>query len=129
MSFQLRPDESVPHGLRRLARKQLETARGELGRTRPPHDEPIHEARKCVKKVRAILQLIDDDTGSGGVHRSERRLRSINRTLSDLRDADVMMETLAGLQARHPHVLNEHAFVRARRRLSARKRDAAKVAE
>ena len=125
MSFQLRPDESITHGLRRLARKQLEVARGELGRTRPLRDEPVHEARKCVKKVRAILQLIDDD--GRGVQRSEKRLRSINRILSDLRDADVMMETLAGLRVRHPHVLNERAFARARRRLSVRKRDAARA--
>ena len=121
MAFRLRSDESVAHGLRRLARNELEAVRGELRKTRPPKDEPVHEARKSVKKIRAILQLIDDDAGTG-LGRSDKRLRSINRTLSELRDADVMMETLEKLRAKHPHVLSPHGLARARRRLSAQKR-------
>jgi CHAD domain-containing protein len=123
MAFRLRADESVTHGLRRLVRKEVEAARSELQKTRPPRDEPVHEARKSVKKVRAILRLIKDDHG-GGLGGDQRSLRSVNRTLSDLRDADVLMETLAKLRANHPHVMNEQAFARARRLLAARKRAA-----
>lgn len=127
MAFQLRPDESVTHGFQRLARKELKSTRGGLGKSRPPGDEPIHEARKSVKKVRAILQLIDDDGGSGlgGV---EKRLRSVSQTLSGLRDRDVMMETLAQFRARHPQLFDEHTFARLHRDLAARKRDAIKTA-
>jgi CHAD domain-containing protein len=128
MAFQLRTDESVTHGLRRLARKELQSARRELQTSRPPRDAPVHEARKSVKKVRAILQLIDDDQG-GGLNGDHRSLRSVNRTLSDLRDADVLMETLAKLRAKHPHVMNEQAFARARRLLAARKRAAAEAVQ
>jgi CHAD domain-containing protein len=127
MAFQLRPDESVTHGFRRVARKELERARDELRKARPPHDEAIHEARKSVKKVRAILQLIDDDGGSG-LGGSAKRLRSVNRTLSDLRDADVMIETLAGLRTRHPKLFSEHTFARVRHDLVDRKREATKTA-
>jgi len=95
MAFQLRTDESVTHGLRRLARKELQSARRELQTSRPPRDEPVHEARKSVKKVRAILQLIDDDQG-GGLNGDQRSLRSVNRTLSDLRDADGVGKAVAG---------------------------------
>jgi CHAD domain-containing protein len=123
MAFRIRPDESVMHGLRRLARKEVEAARNELRRTRRPHEEPVHEARKSVKKVRAILQLIEDDHG-GGLDGDQRSLRSVNRTLSDLRDADVLIETLARLRSKHPHLMSEQAFARARRRLAARKRAA-----
>jgi len=126
MAFRLHADESVTHGLHRLSRKELEAARDELRRTRPPHEEPVHEARRSVKKLRAILQLIDDDDGTG-LKGSRRRLRSINRILSDLRDADVMMETLENLRTTYPHALSAQAFARARRRLAARKRAAVKA--
>src|SRR5689334_894450 len=106
MAFRLRPDESVTHGLRRLARKELERARGELRKTNPPRDEAIHEARKSVKKVRAILQLIEDDEGNG-VGGSGKRLHSVNRTLSGHRDADVIIETFARLRTRHPRLRSE----------------------
>ena len=88
MAFQLRSDESVSQGLQRLARKELKSARSAVNGARAPNDEAIHEARKSVKKVRAILQLIEDDDGEG-LGRSEKRLRS------ELRDAAAMVETLA----------------------------------
>jgi len=128
MAFQLQPDESMSKGFQRLARKELKAAVGEIRRSQSPRDDAVHEARKHVKKVRAILQLIDDDDGDG-LDRCEKRLRSVNRKLSELRDADVMMETLASLRKRYPHLFSEHTFALAQRMLSARKRDAWKAAE
>jgi CHAD domain-containing protein len=125
MAFRLRPDESATHGFRRLARKELTSAVGDLHKHRPSRDEAIHEARTSVKKVRAILQLIDDDHGNG-LGRSERQLRSVNRTLSVLRDADALMETLSGLRSRHPQLFGARALADVRRRFLARKRDAVK---
>jgi hypothetical protein len=65
MAFRIRFDESVSHGLRRLAVKSLKTARCGLARKTAPGDEAIHEARKRVKKVRAIVQAIEADDGRG----------------------------------------------------------------
>src|SRR5262245_45202422 len=117
MSFQLRQGESVPRGLRRLARKQLRSARDRLREATPPSDEAIHEARRSVKKVRAIVNLLDADKGRG-LDQARKRLRSINRTLSKLRDADAMRETLTNLRKRNRAVLNEHTVARLRRQLS-----------
>lgn len=127
MAFRLRPDESVTHGFRRLARKELDAARDRLRAARPSRAEAIHESRKSVKKVRAILQLIEDDDGSG-LGRSEKRLRSVNRMLSGLRDADVMLETLAKLRSRHPRLFSPHTFASVRRRLAGEQRVAARTA-
>ena len=90
--------------------------------------DAIHEARKRVKKVRAILELIDDDGGSGLAH-SEKRLRIVNRTLSTLRDADAMLSILTKLRSRNPRLFSEHTFALVRRRLLAHKRQAMKSAE
>src|SRR5262249_61758788 len=90
-------------------------------------DEAIHEARKSVKKVRAILELIEPD----GVRaaKSQKRLRTVNRILSGLRDADAMMEILAKLSSRSPRLFSEHTFARIRRRLLSHKRSAMEVAQ
>src|SRR5262245_55444792 len=123
MAFRIRPDESVSHGLRRVAASTLKSARDELRRKTPPGDEAIHEARKSVKKVRAIGQAIEADSGRGT--RDElKRLRRINHVLSPLRDADAMVVTLAKLKRRNPRLFTEHTFARVRRELSLRKHKA-----
>src|SRR3981189_1948536 len=113
MAYRLRQQESVADGLRRLARKALQSARDRLRRTSPPSDEAVHEARKSVKKVRAIVRLIEA-AGGRGIGKSKKQLRTVNRTLSRLRDADVMIESLAMLRHDYPHLLSEHTVARVR---------------
>ena len=91
-----------------------------LLRTRQPGDEAIHEARKSVKKVRAIVQLIETDDGRG-IGGGKKRLRAANRALSHVRDADVMILTLQKLLDRWPHLLSEHTLARVRHQLAAHK--------
>jgi CHAD domain-containing protein len=122
MSFQLHEDESIARGLRRLARKELKSARGGLRRTTPPSDEAIREARKSVKKVRAIAAAIDADDGRG-VDAEQKQLRKVNRMLSNVRDADARLEILAKLEQRAPNALDEHTFARLRRELAAHKHE------
>jgi CHAD domain-containing protein len=128
MAYRLKPTESVPHGLRRLALKELKSASEELRGGTPAGQEAIHEARTSIKKVRALLRLIEADDGRG-LKRAGRRLQKVNRTLSNLRDADAMLETLGELRSRNPHLLSEHAFGRLRRRLSSHKRDVLEAAD
>lgn len=123
MAFRLRADESVRRGLRRLAKKELRSARERLARSLPPSDEAIWEARKSIKKTRAIAELIGADEGDR-LKGSQKRLRRINRTLSELRDADAMVETIEKLRKAHPRLLSEHAFACLHRRLTSRKADA-----
>lgn len=127
MAFRLRPDESARHGLRRVAKRELRSARDRLRESSPPSDETIHEARKALKKVRAIADLIAADGGRLGG--SPKRLRKIGRTLSNLRDADAMLETLKQLMRKQPDMLSEHALARARRQLSLRKAAALMAAQ
>jgi CHAD domain-containing protein len=128
MAYRLRTEESVARGLRRLSRNELLSARDELRRTSPPHEEAIHEARKSVKKVRAIVELIEADEGRG-LSKCQKRLRKVNSTLSQVRDADAMLEILTKLRNKNPHLFNEHTFARMRRRLSSHKQAAMKAAQ
>jgi CHAD domain len=128
MAFRLRPGEPVSRGLRRLAKKELLSARDELRKTKPPHDEAIHEARKSIKKMRAVMELIASDHGRG-LAGCEKRVRRVNRTLSGLRDADAMLAVLVKLRNKYRRLFDEHSFARVRRRLSSHKQAAMKAAQ
>jgi len=122
MAFQLRNNESLSDGFRRLARKELERARREIRRTKPPRDEAVHSARRSLKKVRAILQLIVDDDGSGvrarAWHAVERQLARVRRVANGWRPAHRGPVALArGIQAAHQR--GRKAMKRARKRQRA----------
>jgi CHAD domain-containing protein len=127
MAFRLRSRESVGDGLRRLARAQLKSTREHLQDGTSPGDEAIHEARKCIKKTRAIVQLCDADDASG-LPGCRKRLRKINRELSQLRDAYSMLETWSALQRRVPLAKDRRAHNRIRRQLVSRKNAAVRRA-
>ncbi len=120
MAFRVRPDESITHGLRRLAKKELASAREQLQRTSPPDDDAIHEARKSVKKVRAVVHLVNRDNGRR-LRGSKKRLRAVSRALSQSRDADAMIVVLQKLLDRQPHLLSEHTLARVRHLLADHK--------
>jgi CHAD domain-containing protein len=100
MSYRLERDESVLKGLERVARHETESASAKLaGREGISRDKAIHEARKSIKKVRALLRLMKDELR--GVDPAENvRLRDIARRLSHYRDAFVMVETFDDLKKR-----------------------------
>src|SRR5215831_10498196 len=120
MAFRLKPYEPVRRSVRRLAAKELRNARKRLHRARRPSDEAIHEARKSLKKARAVLQLIEAD-GGRHLRGSRKRFRAVNRSLSPLRDAEAMLEILDKLKKRAPRLIRAPALGRLRRRLAIEK--------
>jgi CHAD domain-containing protein len=127
MPFRLRPTESIAAGLRRIAREELRSISTHLDGATPPRPDAIHEIRKSVKKTRAILQVIDADNGRE-LTRSAKRLRAINRRLSAVRDADVMLETLHTLRVRDRGILTGRCYARVHRRLSSHQKSVMKAA-
>jgi CHAD domain-containing protein len=69
--------------------------------------------------VRAVVTLIEAD--GGHLSKPAKRLRKLNRTLSRLRDADAMLETLATLRRKYPQAIDEHSHARVKRRLASHK--------
>lgn len=59
--------------------------------------EAIHSARKSIKKERALLRLARGSLSADQRSRDNARLRDVARTLSGLRDADVMVQTVETL--------------------------------
>jgi AraC-like DNA-binding protein len=98
MSFRLELDEPIGRGLRRIAREQLGRAEKRLADSHDP--TTVHEVRKSLKRVRALLRLVRLGIGEHAFKSENARYRDIGRLLSGARDRHVMLETLAALEAR-----------------------------
>jgi len=104
-AFRLQRDEPVGKGIARMAHGRIIHALEELGgATDSTPEEAVHEARKDVKKLRALLRLVRSSTSAKVRTRENEALRDVGRSLSGKRDADVMLATLAGLEDLPPDV-------------------------
>ncbi len=64
--------------------------------------ELVHEARKAIKRMRALARLLRDELGEREFSRVNALLRSAGRRLAGARDAEVRLATLQDLIERHP---------------------------
>src|ERR1700726_4241853 len=98
MSYQLRREETFGEGLRRICRKQVELALAITEGKKEPRDTPVHETRKHLKKARAVLHLVRKEIGRGLFKNEDHALRDVGRLISEIRDAEVRLETVRELQ-------------------------------
>ncbi len=125
MAFRLR-HRPMARELRRVAQKELDVAITRLQRGNAAEAD-IHEARKSVKKVRAIVKLLR--VPLGGRYATENgRLRAAGHRLARVRDADAMLQTLERLRGRYSAVITRTLEQRIARRLRREQRNARKRA-
>jgi CHAD domain-containing protein len=93
---------------------------------RPTADTTVHETRKALKRLRALLRALRAELGAARYERESAALRDCGRRLAGARDAEVMLGTLDALLERHPARLAASAGVRAlRHQLRAEREHAA----
>jgi CHAD domain-containing protein len=97
-TYRLKESEPLPEAIGRAARGRIDHAIDELlGKTDSTPVEAVHEARKDMKKLRALLRLARGELGDRTFARENACFRDAARELAGARDSDVMLETLAGL--------------------------------
>jgi len=114
MAYRLKPNRSMASEVRRVGVKQLARAIAELRAVGTPRrDDAVHEARRHVKKVRALLRLVRPALGD--VYSAvNRRLRLASWQLAPIADGESIVDTFARLDARtHRLPRNTAARVRA----------------
>ena len=122
MPYRLKSSESLPKGLRRIAREEIESAERLLRHTTAANrDEAIHEARKSIKKARALLRLIRPQLD--GSREDDRLLREIGHKLSAYRDAQAIIEMFDNLNRKFKNTLKSAAVSSIRRALLQRKEE------
>jgi len=117
--------EPVAHGLKRMALEQLDLAIEQLegGDAQPPTEKAIHETRKALKRLRAMVRLLSPALGAPTFVRETATLREIAGKLAGARDAEVMLATLDALIASDPHRLARGGGARTLREHLQRERD------
>lgn len=120
MSHHLTHREPIARQLHRMVQDDIALAVEAL-RPAAPDADAIHEARKSVKRVRAMLRLLERPLGRD-YHFDGQLLRQAAHALAALRDADATTETLRSLRSRFPSVLTAPVVSTVARGLRGRKR-------
>ncbi|UEX77815.1 CHAD domain-containing protein [Sediminicurvatus halobius] len=128
MAFRFQRSESVPGGVRRLVRERIDDARRRLQATGEARHEGIHEARKRIKEIRALLRLVRFALGDRFAVEN-RWYRDTARGLSAARDAQAVVESWDKLVAARGQELDAGLAQDTRERLLARRDDAAGVTD
>ena len=118
MAYRLKASESVSKGIKRIAKEQIDKAISDLSATDETSvDEAVHQARKRLKKTRAVVRLVRDRIGKDLYKQKNTRYRNIGRKLANLRDAKVQIGTLDNLTARFGDTVDTEAFTDIRQQL------------
>jgi CHAD domain-containing protein len=125
--FALLEAEQLGAGLRRIGLGQLDIAiemleGGERGLS---PEQRVHEARKALKRLRALLRLVQDELGDATYEREHELLRRCGTQLARARDAEVLLATLDGLIERKPKQLGARGGVQRLRAQLQSERDGA----
>ncbi len=122
MAYHIEKEETVEQAFRRIALEQLNKGIEEL-RSDMPRDKAVHQVRKRFKKIRGLLRLVRESFGN--YKRENVCFRDLGRRLSDVRDADAMVETFEALRERYRDELDTDRL----RRLSHRLRNRARTTD
>jgi CHAD domain-containing protein len=96
MSFSIEKGESLAKAFGRIAAEEISMAMAEL--CRPDRGEAVHNARKAMKRVRALLRSLR--VAFPKKYRAENeRIAEAGRKISPVRDLHVQLRTLGKLKA------------------------------
>jgi CHAD domain-containing protein len=97
-AYCLKAAEPLPQGIARVANGRIGHALEELrGKSDSTPEEAVHEARKDLKKLRALLRMTRGELGDAAFRRENLCFRDAGRELAGVRESDVMLDTLKAL--------------------------------
>jgi CHAD domain-containing protein len=129
MAFQLKAKESVGDGVTRNVKRELEKVQDLAGAKVKPHErgardnEAVHETRKCFKKIRAALRLVREELGDDVYHEENWFFRDAARPLTEVRDAEMLVETFDKLARQLGDPIEPGAVAKVRVALLAHQQD------
>jgi CHAD domain-containing protein len=122
VAYEFKGRKAVGTQLARVVAREFDSALEEVGGSQiVDRTEAVHEARKRVKKIRAVVHLLRRDLGKD-YRILNRQLRTIAHQLSSLRDVDAAVEMMQSVRDRYPRLVTPSIFAAVQRGLLARKR-------
>jgi len=92
-TYLFQQDESAPEAVQRIVLEQIDRALWQLIDPPDSRDKGIHDARKCFKKIRAVLRLVRDEIGETVFKQENSCYRDAGRRLASLRESYVIIQT------------------------------------
>jgi CHAD domain-containing protein len=132
MAFQLKAKESVGDGVTRNVKRELEKVQDIVGARVKPREHgasenaAVHETRKCFKKIRAALRLVREELGDDVYHEENWFFRDAARPLTEVRDAEMLVETFDKLARQLEDPIEPGAVAKVRAALLAHQQDVAR---
>lgn len=119
MSYRIGVSEPIDLALSRILQEEVSKA---LSHVRLIDERPkaVHEARKSLKRMRALLVLLRPLDRDKDIRNAEKQVRSVARGLSTMRDSYVVCEAAALLE-KNAHIGNRQLLRDVRSWLQARR--------
>ena len=97
MAYEIEENEAPAESIRRIIREKVDTAEEYLRGWADERHESVHEARKKFKEIRAAVRLVRKPLGDV-YSRENKWYRDAGRKLSDIRDANALIESVDALE-------------------------------
>ena len=98
MAFRLVPGQPISRSVRQIGAEQIDRVLPKFpGRSKSAN--AVHETRKALKRLRALVNLVKPGLTKSDFRRIESRLKLTARALSAVRDIQAMLETAEKLRA------------------------------
>jgi hypothetical protein len=97
MAYRFGPGQPISQNAREAGTEQIDRVLAHF--SNGGKGNAVHESRKAIKRLRALLRLIKPGMSKADFRRDEARLKEIARLLSGVRDMQAMIETAAKLEA------------------------------
>jgi CHAD domain-containing protein len=107
MAYRFKLDEDIADGVRRILGEQSDRAAMALASAGSDAASGVHEARKALKRMRALLRLVRPGLADDDWLRENAALRDIARQLAGKRDAQVARDMIVQLSAGAPRPLEK----------------------
>lgn len=103
MAYRLTPGRKISHSVTQVGTDQIDRILAKFtSKTR--NGSAVHEARKAMKRLRALLHLVKPVMRNTDFRRDEARIKMIARSLSGMRDLQAMLETIGKLEVHEPPI-------------------------
>ena len=96
--FSISNKESISINIHRILLEQLHYIIMQSEKGQEEVHKSIHETRKSMKRIRAVLRLIRDEMGYSSYYRENTFYRDLSRKLSEIRNFEVLSGSIKNLQ-------------------------------
>ncbi len=120
-SLQLGESEPLGVGVKRVTMEQLELAASGFFGTDGGLRRAVHESRKSIKRVRALLRLVRGELPDNIYEFENRSLRDTSRLVAEIRSAQGVLDAALSIQDLYGDLLSDGTFLDLIARLTRRR--------